>query len=143
MFGKAANLFEKEISLFLTGLLNTVRLRYPEDLGDVIKGNPPYDRLMLGQLATVIREAANREPTAVAAYVPRGRAPRFVDAVLKVNATWVDTKHGQEVDAAVLLSRMRTMLTLATLLNERGSAATMPNKPFQPPRSSPTLGSRG
>src|SRR6266496_1999813 len=133
MFGKAANLLEKQVSLFVAGLLNTVRLRYPEDLSDVIKGNPPYAKLTLGQLAAVIRETANREPTAVVGWVPGGRAPRFVEQILKVNSTWVDTKHGEEVDSAILLSRMRTMLTLAKLLNKGGSAATTPNKPFQPP----------
>jgi hypothetical protein len=93
MFGKAANLLEKEVSRFVAGLLNTVRLRYPE-VSDVIKGNPPYAKLTLGQLADVIRQAASRQPTAVAGCIPGGRAPRFVDQILKVNATWVDTKHG-------------------------------------------------
>lgn len=143
MFGKGANLFEKEVSRFVARLLSDLRLSYPEDLGAVVKGSPPYDKLTLGQLAAVTREAGNREPRAVAAYIPGGRVPRLLDAILKVNATWVDTKHGEEVEAAVLLSRMRTMLKIANLLKERRSAATTPNKPLQPSRPSPTLGSRG
>jgi hypothetical protein len=66
-----------------------------------------------------------------------------VDQILKANATRVATKHGEEVDSEVLVSRMRTMVTLAKLLNKGGPAATTPNKPFQPAKPSHTLESRG
>src|SRR5262249_30344311 len=89
-----------------------------------------YAKLTLGQLAAIIRQAASRQPTAVAGCIPGGRAPRFVDQILKVNATWVDTKHGEEVESAILLSRMRTMLMLAKLLTKGESAGTTPNKPL-------------
>lgn len=143
IFGRAANLLEKEVSAFVTGLLTGVRLRYPEDLGDAVPGSPPYAKLTLGQLAAVVRQAAGREPTAVSARIPGGRTSRFVDQILKVNATWVATKHGEEVNSEVLVSRMKAMLTLAKLLNKGGPAATTPNKPFQPAKPSHTLGSRG
>jgi hypothetical protein len=73
IFGRAANLLEKEISLLVAGLLTGVRLRYPEDLSDAVPGNPPYAKLTLGQLAAVIRQAARKEPTAVSARIPGGR----------------------------------------------------------------------
>jgi hypothetical protein len=116
MFGKGANLFEREVSQFAAGLLNALRLSYPEDLGTVVKSSQPFDKLTLGQLAAVIREVGNRQPRAAAAYIPGRRVARFVDEILKVNATWVDTKHGDEVEGVVLLSRMRTMLKIATRL---------------------------
>lgn len=131
MFGKAANLFEKELSLHVSALLDACRLTYPEDLGAAVKGTPPYDKLTLGQLVALIREAGKRQPQIAAEHIPGGRIPRFLDEVLKVNATWVDTKHGEEIDEKVLLARMRTMLKLAKLLRERASAGTTPNLQMQ------------
>ena len=64
---------------------------------------------------------------------------RFVDEILKVNAAWVDTKHGEEVQATVLLSRMKTMLKIANRLKERSPASATSTKPLQPSRLSPTL----
>lgn len=116
VFGKGANLFEKKVSNYVAGLLDACSLSYPGDLGSVVKGTPPYDKLTLGQLAALIREARSREPGTVAQHILGGRIPRFVDEVLKVNATWVATKHGEEIDATVLLARMKTMLKLAKLL---------------------------
>jgi hypothetical protein len=130
IFGRAASLLEKEVSLLVAGLLSSAGLRYPEDLTDAVPGNPPYAKLTLGQLAAVIRKAAHRQPTAVSERIPCGRTSRFVEQILKVNATWVATKHGEEIDSQVLVSRMRTMLTLAKLLNEGRPADTTPNKPF-------------
>jgi hypothetical protein len=132
MFGKAANLFEKELSHFVAGLLQACRLRYPEDLGGAVSGMPPYEKLTLGQLVALIREAGKRRPSIVAKHIPGGRIPRFLDEVLKVNAAWVDTKHGEEIGAAVLLARMRTMLKLAKLLKEQAPADATPNQPMEP-----------
>jgi hypothetical protein len=123
MFGKAANLFEKEVSHYVAGLLNACDLTYPADLGPAVKGTPPYDKLTLGQLAAVIREAGKRQPRLAAKHIPGGRIPRFGDEILTVNATWVATKHGEEIAGTMLVARMKTMLKLARLLqrtNGRG-----------------------
>ena len=132
MYGKAANLFEKRMSLLVTRLLATCDLRYPEDLGDVVKGTPPYEKLTLGQFVAVIREVGRRQPQVAVQHVP-GRRPlsRFLDEVLKVNAAWVDTKHGKDVEEKILLARMRTMLKLANLLSEEPTRTT-PNQPMEP-----------
>jgi len=133
MYGKAANLFKRQMSLLVAGLLAACGLKYPEDLGDAVKGTPPYEKLTLGQLVAVIREAGRRQPEIAAQYVP-GRRPlsRFLDEVLKVNAAWVETKHGKDVAEKILLARMRTMLTLAKLLIEEPSTGTTPNQPMEP-----------
>ena len=49
MFGKGANLFEREVSQFVAGLLSALRLKYPDDLSTVVKGSPPYEKLTLGE----------------------------------------------------------------------------------------------
>lgn len=133
MYGKAANLFERQMSLRVIGLLAACGLKYPEDLGDAVKGMPPYERLTLGQLVAVIREATRRQPEIAARHLP-GRRPlsRFLEGVLTVNATWVDTKHGGDVEEKVLLARMRTMLKLAKLLSNELSPGTTPNQPMEP-----------
>ena len=134
VYGKAANLFEKQISLRVGRLLTVCGLKYPEDLSDAVKGTPPYEKLTLGQLVAVIREAGRQRPEIAAGQLP-GRRPlsRFLDEVLKVNAAWVDTKHGKDVEEKILLARMRTMLKLAKLLSEEPSpGATTPNPPTEP-----------
>lgn len=131
MFGKAANLFEKEVSRFVAGLLDACRLSYSKDLGAAVNGTPSYEKLTLGQLAAVVREVGTKQPHIAAQHTPGGRLLRFVDEVLKVNAAWVGTKHGEEIDATVLLSRMRTMLKVAKLLREQPSAPTTPNLQMQ------------
>lgn len=126
MFGKAANLFEKEVSHHVSDLLTACNLKYPDDLGSAVKSTPPYEKLTLGQLAAVIREAGTRQPHLAAQHVPGRRIPRFVDEILAVNATWVATKHGEEINDAMLVARMKTMLKLAKLLqqtNGRGDNA--------------------
>lgn len=131
VFGKAANHLEREISHFVAELLDACHLTYPDDLGAAVKGTPPYDKLTLGQLVVLIREAAHRQPQSAAQQIPGGRTLRFLDEILKVNAAWVDTKHGEEINGAVLLARMRTMLKLSKLLRRRVSAgATTPNRPW-------------
>jgi hypothetical protein len=133
MYGRAANLFERQMSLRVTGLLAVSGLKYPEDLGDAVKGTPPYEKLTLGQLVAVIREAGRRRPEIAARHLP-GRRPlsRFLEEILTVNATWVDTKHGEDVEEKILLARMRTMLKLAKLLSNESSAGTTPNQPMEP-----------
>lgn len=108
MFGKGANLFEKEVSQFVAGLLRDLRLSYPEDVGAVVKGSPPYDKLTLGQLAAVIREAGNRQPRPVAAYIPGGRIPRFLDEILKGSPHLLkrmDDRRFTEIDLRRMLAR--------------------------------------
>ncbi len=123
MYGRAANLFEKEISLHVTGLLAACGLKYPEDLGEAVRGAPPYERLTLGQLVAVIRESIKRQPEIAVQHVPgRRQFSRFLDEVLQVNAVWVDTKHGTDVEEKILLARMRTMLKLTKLLREGPSS---------------------
>ena len=132
MYGRAANLFEKQLSLRVTGLLAACGLKYPEDLGEAVKGTPPYEKLTLGQLVAVIREAGRRQPEIAVQHVPgRRQLSRFLDEVLKVNAAWVDTKHGKDVEEKILLARMRTMLKLAKLLREEPSTGTTPNLQMQ------------
>lgn len=122
MFGKAANLFEKEVSSYVVRLLDACGLTYPRDVGEGIKGAPPYEKLTLGQLLAVIREADKRKPEIVAQHVPGGwKLSRFLEEVQKVNAAWIDTKHGEEIKEQMLLKRMRTMLTFAKLLRTEKS----------------------
>lgn len=119
IFGKAANLFEKELGFHVAGLLATCHLTYPGDLGETVKSFPPYKRLTLGQLVAVTREAGKLKPEITAQHIPGGwTLSEFLDEVQKVNAAWVDTKHGEEIQEQTLLQRCRTMLTVAKLLRE-------------------------
>jgi|SRR6267378_1184937 len=132
MYGKAANLFEKEMSLRVAGLLTACGLKYPEDLGEAVKGTPPYEKLTLGQLVAVTREASKRQPEIALHHVPgRRHLGRFLDEVLKINAAWVKTKHGTDVEEEILLARMRIMLKLAKLLRKEPSSGTTPNLQMQ------------
>jgi hypothetical protein len=122
MFGKAANLFEKELCSHVAGLLDACGLAYPRDLAEVVKGAPPYEKLTLGQLLAVMREAGKRRPEIAAQHMPGGcKLSGFLDEVQKINSAWVDTKHGEEIQDKILLTRMRTMLTIAKLLREKKS----------------------
>jgi hypothetical protein len=117
MFGKAANLFEKEIRHYVRRLLTATTLIYPNDMPGAVKGCPPYEKLTLGQLLAVAREARKRNPLSVAQQTPTGWTPdSLVDAVGKINAAWVDTKHGEEVRSELLVACMKTMLTITKLL---------------------------
>ena len=126
VFGRAANLFEREFSSHLAGLLKTSGLTYPGDLDAAVKGTPSYEKLTLGQLVAVMREAGRRRPD-----IGGRHLPRFLDDILTVNATWVKTKHGDDVDEKILLARMKTMLKLAKLLRGTSSAAGTPNLQMQ------------
>lgn len=117
IFGKAANLFEKEIGRYVWRLLVASGLIYPNDIADVVKGCPPYDKLTLGNLLAVVREARGRKPDTVAQHTPPGwTLDDLLEAVRKINAAWVDTKHGDEVPPHLLLKRMRAMLIITKLL---------------------------
>ncbi len=126
VFGRAVNLFEWEFATHLAGLLATSGLTYPGDLGTAVKGTPSYEKLTLGQLVAVMREAGRRRPD-----IGGRHRPRFLNDVLTVNATWVKTKHGDDVDEKTLLTRMRTMLKLAKLLRGTTSVGGTPNLQMQ------------
>jgi hypothetical protein len=132
IFGRAANLFEKELGSHVAGLLAACDLTYPRDFGEAVKGFPPYERLTLGQLLAVIREAGKRKPEITAQHVPGGcTLSEFLDDVQKVNAAWVDTKHGEEIQEHTLLLCIRTMLTLAKFLREMKTVEGTSNRQIQ------------
>ena len=142
MYGKATNLFEKQMSLRAAAVLAACGLRCPEDLGEAVKGTPPYEKLTLGQLVAVVREASKRRPEIAVQQVPgRRQLSHFLDEVLKVNAAWVNTKHGKDIEKKILLARMRTMLKLAKLLREEPATGTTPNLQMQrtAPEASPLI----
>lgn len=119
MFGRSANLFEKELRSHVARFLLACNLKYPADLQPAVKGQTRYEKLTLGQLFAVIREASNRRPDIAPPWIPRDwTLTRFLAEAHQVNDAWVSTKHGNEVQPQVLLERMRTMLTLAQLLRE-------------------------
>lgn len=59
MYGKAANLFEKEMSRRAAAVLAACGLKYPEDLGEAVKGTPPYEKLTFGP--TRCRDSRSRQ----------------------------------------------------------------------------------
>lgn len=119
MFGKAANLFEKEFGSHVDCLLGACGLTYPKDFKKVPEKAPSYEKLTLGQLIAVNREAGKRRPEISAQHIPGGwELSCFLDEVAKVNKAWVDTKHGEEIQDHMLLEHMRTILTLAKLLRK-------------------------
>jgi len=129
IFGRAANLFEKELGSHVATLLAACDLRYPGDLGEAVKGFPSYERLTLGQLLAVIREAGKREPEITAQHVPGARTlSEFLNEVQNVNAAWVDTKHGEEIQEQTLLLRIRTMSTLGKFLREMKTVEATSNR---------------
>ncbi|MGB7910993.1 MAG: hypothetical protein WCF59_02075 [Desulfobaccales bacterium] len=116
IFGKATNAFEKEVRSYVLRLLNSCNLDYEMDLRCLLKGLP-FEKLTLGNLIAAIREGANLRPQAVAHNVPGGwKLTDFVKALEKINKTWVDTKHGQEVAEPVLIAQMKSMLTISKML---------------------------
>ncbi len=120
VFGKAANLFEKQLRSYATGLLAACELAYPGDLREAVKGSPPYEKLTLGQLVALIRAAGKRKPQSVAQRVPGGsKLTDFLEAAQKVNDAWVVTKHGEEIREEILLAQMRTMLMLSKQLRAK------------------------
>ena len=132
VYGKAANLLEKQMSIRVAAVLTACGLKYPEDLGEVVKGTPPYEKLTLGQLVAVVREAGGLQPEVAAQHAPgRRQLSRFLEEVLNVNAAWVDTKHGKDIEKKILLARMKTMLKLAKLLREEPPNGARPNLQMQ------------
>ena len=122
IFSKAVNLFEKEFGFHVEGVLGACDLTYPKDFKKVVKGSPPYEKLTLGQLIAINREAGERKPEITAQRTPGGwKLSRFLYEVDKVNKAWVITKHGMEIPEHMLLAHMETVLTLAKLLTKEKS----------------------
>jgi hypothetical protein len=116
LYGKAANIFEKEMRVFVSKLLAACGLKYPTDF-EPLRTSSMYEKLTLGQLIVIVREVMKRDPLCSAKCMPSGWTPgAFSGAAESVNKVWVDTKHGDEVSAARLLERMRVMLALGKSL---------------------------
>lgn len=114
MFGKAANLFEKEFRCYTADLLEGCGLLYPVDFVDAIKASARFEKLTLGQLIAVMREAYKRKPQMVAQHLPGGwKAAGLISSVDKINDVWVRIKHGEEVQRQILVERMKAMLMLS------------------------------
>lgn len=117
IFGKAANLFEKEFRSYVDEWLGICGLTYPNDFRKMGKSAPPYEKLTLGQLIAVTREAGERNSKIIAKHIACDWTfSRFLYEVGRVNETWVKIKHGDEVTDQMLLAHMKTVLVLAKLL---------------------------
>jgi hypothetical protein len=118
MFGKGANLFEKEIHSYVLRLIDICDLDYENNFRAQMKGKS-FDKLTLGQLIDVINKGAKLRPNAVAGHVPGGwTVASFAKSLGKINCTWVQTKHGDEVQESTLVTQMKSMLTITEMLRK-------------------------
>jgi hypothetical protein len=110
------------------GLLAACALKYPKIWVMQSKAHH-LTRSSAEQLVAVI-QSWRRQPEIAARHLP-GRRPliRFLEEVLTVNATWVETKHGEDVEEKVLHARMRTMLKLANIHEVAPSRLTSVRRP--------------
>lgn len=112
IFGKAAKAFEKEFRMHVSWTLKTCGLDYDTNLRATIKGTA-FQKLTLGNLMAVIKKASTLNSQFVPACLPEGyEFSGFLDAVKQINDAWVQVKHGDEVEAQILVTRMKSMLEL-------------------------------
>ena len=120
MFGKAANQFEKELRSFAGDLLQACSLTYPADLPAAVKRSPPFEKLTLGEILTLIDAACKKSPHCAPRHMPGGwKVAGFLHSARKINDAWVQCKHGDEISQKTLLERMEIMLTVSKLLREK------------------------
>jgi hypothetical protein len=121
IFGKAAKSFEREVRSFTLDILKKCSLSYESDLRYAIKGPASTSRLTLGNVVALIEESSKRNKSCIAANVLGGwKVLGFIDALKKVNKVWVEVKHGDDVQTSILLTRMKSMLTLFQLIRAKG-----------------------
>jgi len=107
IFGKGANGFEKEVRAYVARLLKDCGVDYAAQLRSLIRG-PAFPKTTLGHLAALVRECAVLKPKCVSARVPSVHPP-FLVALERINETWVQLKHGDEVDRNALFIRIKSM----------------------------------
>ncbi len=116
IFGKAANAFEKDVRAYVARLLQACEIDYEAQIRYLIKG-PGFDKLTLGQLRAVIEEVGRIGPARVALLTPgRWKLSGVLSTLEKLNATWVQMKHGEELSPGELLARLKSMLTFQQLV---------------------------
>lgn len=116
IFGKAAKAFEKEFRGYVSRTLKTCGLDYDTNIRAMIKGTA-FQKLTLGNLMAVIKKASTLNSQCVSACVPDGcELSGFLDTVKQINDAWVQVKHGDEVEAPILITRMKSMLELLQLI---------------------------
>jgi hypothetical protein len=116
MFGKAANGFEKEVRSYVHRVLDQCRLDYETGLRAAIKG-PSFARLTLGNLIFLLKTAWDRKPACVSAQVPsKWTVTALADRLQRINEAWVQVKHGDEVQPAVLIAQMKSMLAMLRVI---------------------------
>lgn len=108
IFGKSANGFEKHIRSYVVQLLENCGMDYERDVRALING-PAIHKATLGQLIAVLKETSKLKPKCVSERVP-GKQSAFINTLEKINDSWVQVKHGDEVAGATLVIRMKSML---------------------------------
>ena len=71
-YGKAANLFEKEVRTYVARLLQSCGLMYPDDVVGALKVLPPFEKATLGQLVGTIRQVVKQQPACATRNMPAG-----------------------------------------------------------------------
>ena len=116
MFGRAVKGFEKEVRSFVHELLTYCNLDYEPDMRTTIRRRPLFAKTTLGELITVLEYTLKLKEKCASRLIP-GTPSDFIKELWKINGVWVEMKHGDEVDGAVLLNRMKRMLTLLQDIN--------------------------
>ena len=126
IFGKAANGFEKEVKSYVYRLLHECHFDYELDMRARIRG-ASFARLTLGNLIFLLKTASRMKPTCVSAHIPdKWTVASFTDSLQRINDAWVQVKHGDEIEASVLVPQMKSMLGLLRLMRGEGQPSVIP-----------------
>lgn len=117
IYGKAANGFERNVKSFVAGLLQNSGIDYKKEICGPIDGPKKLSKCSLGFLIASIEVASNLKPNIVPKSIP-GEFSDFIETAYRINAAWVEIKHGDEVDGKVLVLRMKSMLSLLQKIKE-------------------------
>lgn len=111
IFAKSANIFEKRMKRYLADLLKHASVNYDQEIRSKIKGGPSFIKVTLGQMIATIKETQELKPDIIPKLIP-GQFSSFMKDLKRINKTWIQIKHGEEVQGAVLILQIKSMLRL-------------------------------
>jgi hypothetical protein len=112
VFGKAAQMFEEEMRIFLDRVLLASGLSYEIELQSDVTGSPPFSKLTLGQILFCLKKLHESFHGCLKLSAERESGWSILcNNIDSINRRWVGLKHGKGIDKASACENLSRMLT--------------------------------